>query len=49
VPAIVAAQRLFGEPGYLLRVVAADLDAYRRIYDELARPQPRRFTTDVER
>ncbi len=33
-PAVVAAQRLFGDPDYLLRVVAADLDAYRRIYDE---------------
>jgi DNA-binding Lrp family transcriptional regulator len=31
---IVAAQRLFGEPDYLLRVVAADLDSYRRLYDE---------------
>ncbi len=34
VPAIVDAQRLFGDPDYLLRVVAADLDVYRRIYDE---------------
>lgn len=34
VPQIVAAQRLFGDPDYLLRVVAADLDAYRRLYDE---------------
>jgi DNA-binding Lrp family transcriptional regulator len=33
-PQIVAAQRLFGDPDYLLRVVAADLDAYRRLYDE---------------
>ena len=33
-PQIVAAQRLFGDPDYLLHVVAADLDAYRRIYDE---------------
>lgn len=28
------AQRLFGEPDYLLRVVAADLTAYQRLYDE---------------
>ena len=28
------AQRLFGDPDYLLRVVTADLDAYRRLYDE---------------
>ena len=34
VPQIVAAQRLFGNPDYLLRVVAADLDSYRRLYDE---------------
>lgn len=34
VPAVVDAQRLFGDPDFLLRVVAADLDAYRRIYDE---------------
>jgi DNA-binding Lrp family transcriptional regulator len=34
VPQIVAAQRLFGDPDYLLRVVAADLDSYRRVYDE---------------
>jgi DNA-binding Lrp family transcriptional regulator len=34
IPEIVAAQRLFGDPDYLLHVVAADLDAYRRLYDE---------------
>lgn len=34
IPQIIAAQRLFGEPDYLLRVVAADLDSYRQIYDE---------------
>ncbi len=33
-PEVVAAQRLFGEPDYLLRVVTADLAAYRRLYDE---------------
>jgi DNA-binding Lrp family transcriptional regulator len=31
---VVAAQRLFGDPDYLLRVVTTDLDAYRRLYDE---------------
>ncbi|MEV7284400.1 Lrp/AsnC family transcriptional regulator [Streptomyces sp. NPDC093252] len=31
---VVDAQRLFGEPDYLLRVVAADLAAYQRLYDE---------------
>jgi DNA-binding Lrp family transcriptional regulator len=34
VPEIVTAQRLFGDPDYLLRVVAADLNAYQRLYDE---------------
>jgi DNA-binding Lrp family transcriptional regulator len=34
VPEIIAAQRLFGEPDYLLRVATADLDTYRRLYDE---------------
>lgn len=31
---IVDAQRLFGDPDYLLRVVAADLEHFQRIYDE---------------
>ena len=30
---IVLAQRLFGEPDYLLRVVAADLPAFQQLYD----------------
>ncbi|GAB3568500.1 Lrp/AsnC family transcriptional regulator [Spelaeicoccus albus] len=34
VPEIVEAQRLFGEPDYLIRIVAADRDAYQRLYDE---------------
>lgn len=34
VPQVVSAQRLFGDPDYLLRVVAADLAAYQRLYDE---------------
>lgn len=33
-PNIVEAQRLFGSPDYLLRVIAADLPAYQRFYDE---------------
>lgn len=28
------AQRLFGDPDYVLRVVAADLGAYQRLYGE---------------
>lgn len=31
---VLQAQRLFGDPDYLLRVVAADLAGYRRLYDE---------------
>jgi DNA-binding Lrp family transcriptional regulator len=34
VPEVVSAQRLFGDRDYLLHVVAADLAAYQRIYDE---------------
>lgn len=33
-PNIVEAQRLFGSPDYLLRVISADLPAYQRFYDE---------------
>ena len=32
--AVVSAQRLFGDPDYLLRIVTTDLDAYRRLYDD---------------
>ena len=32
---IVDAQRLFGEPDFLLRVVAADLPAYQSFYDDV--------------
>ncbi len=33
VPNIVQAQRLFGDPDFLLRVVAKDLDDFQRLYD----------------
>ena len=33
-PSIVSAQRLFGEPDYLLRVLVADLSAFQRFYDD---------------
>ncbi|MGD6980382.1 MULTISPECIES: Lrp/AsnC family transcriptional regulator [Citricoccus] len=33
VPQIVEAQRLFGDPDYLLRVLTPDLAAYQRLYD----------------
>jgi DNA-binding Lrp family transcriptional regulator len=31
---VVTAQRLFGDPDYLLRVAAPDLKAYQRLYDD---------------
>lgn len=34
VPHVVQAQRLFGEPDYLLRVVTADLAAFQQLYDQ---------------
>ncbi|CAM0640840.1 AsnC-trans-reg domain-containing protein [Acinetobacter baumannii] len=34
IPQIIQAQRLFGEPDYLLHVVARDLPAFQRLYDE---------------
>jgi DNA-binding Lrp family transcriptional regulator len=33
-PQVVQAQRLFGDPDYLLRVVTTDLEAYQQLYDE---------------
>ena len=34
VPNVVQAQRLFGDPDYLLRIVTADLAAYQRLEDD---------------
>ena len=33
IPQVIAAERLFGDPDYLLRVITADLTAYQRLYD----------------
>jgi DNA-binding Lrp family transcriptional regulator len=33
-PNVVEAERLFGEPDYLLRVLARDLTAYQEFYDQ---------------
>jgi len=33
IPQVVQAQRLFGEPDYLLRVVSRDLAAFQDLYD----------------
>lgn len=34
IPNVLQAQRLFGDPDYLLRIVSADLPAFQRLYDE---------------
>jgi DNA-binding Lrp family transcriptional regulator len=31
---VLQAQRLFGDPDYLLRVITRDLSAYQQLYDE---------------
>lgn len=48
-PHIVDAQRLFGEPDYLLRVVARDLTHFQHIYDEYLSTLPgvQRLTTTL--
>ncbi|TQJ34203.1 Lrp/AsnC family transcriptional regulator [Arthrobacter sp. SLBN-122] len=35
VPEIIEAQRLFGEPDYMIRIVAADREAYQKLYDKV--------------
>jgi DNA-binding Lrp family transcriptional regulator len=46
---VVQAQRLFGDPDYLLRVVTADLAAYQRLQDEKlsALPGVQRMTSTL--
>jgi DNA-binding Lrp family transcriptional regulator len=34
IPQVIEAQRLFGEPDYLLRIVTASLTAYQQLYDQ---------------
>ncbi|MGF7244602.1 DNA-binding Lrp family transcriptional regulator [Pseudomonas oryzihabitans] len=34
IPQVIQAQRLFGDPDYLLQVVTGDLTAFQRLYDE---------------
>ena len=48
-PEVVDAQRLFGEPDYLLRIVATDMRAYQRFYDEqlAALPNVRGITSTI--
>lgn len=40
IPAVVQAQRLFGDPDYLLRIVTADLAAYQRLEDDVLSALP---------
>ena len=49
VPHVVQAQRLFGEPDYLLRVVTAGLAAFRQLYDQRLAPLPgvQRLTSTI--
>ena len=49
IPQVIQAQRLFGDPDYLLRVVAADLESFQRLYDERLATLPglRRLTSTI--
>jgi DNA-binding Lrp family transcriptional regulator len=49
IPNVIQAQRLFGEPDYLLRVATADLAAFQQLYDQqLARlPGVQRLTSTL--
>lgn len=49
VPEVVQAQRLFGDPDYLLRVLTADLAAYQRLEDDklAALPGVQRLTSTL--
>ena len=40
IPNVVQAQRLFGDPDYLLRIVTADLGAYQRLEDDVLATLP---------
>jgi len=49
IPQVVQAQRLFGDPDYLLRIVTTDLAAYQRLQDEQlsALPGMQRMTSTL--
>jgi DNA-binding Lrp family transcriptional regulator len=49
IPNVVQAERLFGDPDYLLRVVTADLAGYQRLQDEklTALPGVQRMTSTL--
>jgi DNA-binding Lrp family transcriptional regulator len=46
---VIQAQRLFGDPDYLLRVVAADLPSFQQLYDDRLSTLPglRRLTSTI--
>lgn len=49
IPPIIQAQRLFGDPDYLLHVVVTDLASFQKLYDEKlsALPGVQRLTTTM--
>ncbi len=49
IPEVVQAQRLFGDPDYLLRVVSKDLPTFQRLYDRSLATLPgvRRLTSTL--
>lgn len=49
IPQVIQAQRLFGDPDYLLHVIARDLPAFQRLYDERlsALPGVQRLTSTL--
>ena len=49
IPNVIQAQRLFGDPDYLLRVITRDLTAFQRLYDEqlTALPGAQRLTSTL--
>jgi DNA-binding Lrp family transcriptional regulator len=48
-PEVIQAQRLFGDPDYILHVVCADLDAFQKLYDDRlsALPKVQRLTSTL--
>jgi DNA-binding Lrp family transcriptional regulator len=49
IPHVLEAQRLFGDPDYLLRIITTDLASFQRLYDERlsALPGLRRLTSTI--
>lgn len=49
IPEIIQAERLFGDPDYMLHVVTRDLKAFQQLYDEslLALPSVLRLTSTL--